>query len=62
LAVGGFGGREDVISGRLGNEFSSKFENFKFMKDEDGAVTHLIYQAVEGDYKASASSSGLASS
>jgi hypothetical protein len=50
--LGGFGGAKTPLLAVSENEFSSPIGNFKFVKDDTGAVTHLIYQAVEGDFKA----------
>ena len=52
MSVGGFGGAKTPLLAVSENEFSSQIGNFKFVKDDKGAVTHLIYQAVEGDFKA----------
>ena len=52
LSVGGFGGAKTPLLAVSENEFSSQIGNFKFVKDDKEAVTYLIYQAVEGDFKA----------
>jgi hypothetical protein len=52
LSIGGFGAAKAPLSATSETEFSSPFGDFRFVSDDHGLVTHLIYRAVEGDFKA----------
>jgi hypothetical protein len=51
LMAGGLG-PNTPLTAESETEFSAVFGNLKFVTDDAGVVTHLIFQAVEGDLKA----------